>query len=149
MIIVAVFFLAAFSGVNAAPEASLKADTIEHEASEGVRWNRWSNAIFEKAKRENRLVLVDFAADWCHFCKKMDQTTWRDSEVIAAIEEGYIPVRVEDEIDVELAEKYRKYGRPAIVVLDGEGAEVYKKRGYLEPRSMLWTLQGVAQDFKP
>jgi thiol:disulfide interchange protein len=111
-----------------------------------IRWQRWSPELFKQAKKENRLVLVDFAADWCHFCKKMDQTTWQDPEVLAAIKADYIPVRVQDEIDTALAEKYRRYGRPAIAILDGDGKEIFKKRGYQEPRQMLWTLQGVVQD---
>ena len=76
----------------------------------------------------------------------MDQTTWQDPEVLAAIKADYIPVRVQDEIDTALAEKYRRYGRPAIAILDGDGKEIFKKRGYQEPRQMLWTLQGVVQD---
>ena len=122
-------------------------ETIKtQEKKIAVPWQRWSPALFKRVKNTNRLVLVDFAAEWCHFCKKMDQTTWRDAEVLAAIEADYIPVRVQDEIDIELAEKYRRYGRPAIVVLDGNGKEIFKKRGYQEPQQMLWTLQGVAQD---
>jgi len=85
---------------------------VPQEKKTAVLWQHWSSALFEKAKNENRLVLVDFAAEWCHFCKKMDQTTWRDAEVLTAIKSGYISVRVQDEIDTDPADKYRRYGRP-------------------------------------
>jgi len=111
-----------------------------------IEWKRWTPSVFEEAKEKKRLVLVDFSAEWCSFCKKMDKTTWRDPQVLAIIGENYIPVRVEDEIDTELAEKYRDYGRPAIIVLDADGKEIFKKTGYLKPQWMLWTLQGVLQD---
>jgi uncharacterized protein YyaL (SSP411 family) len=114
--------------------------------SKEVPWKRWTPEAFAQAKQTNRLVLVDFSAEWCTFCKKMDKTTWRDPQVLAIIGKNYIPVRVEDEVDTELAEKYRSYGRPAIVVLDADGKEIFKKTGYLKPQWMLWTLQGVLQD---
>lgn len=114
--------------------------------SQEVSWKRWTPEVFAQAKQKNRLVLVDFSAEWCTFCKKMDKTTWRDPQVLAIIGKNYIPVRVEDEVDTELAEKYRSYGRPALVVFDGDGKEIFKKTGYLKPQWMLWTLEGVLQD---
>jgi thiol:disulfide interchange protein len=123
-----------------------KANEDSVTSSKALKWMRWTPAAFEQAKQKKRLVLVDFSAEWCGFCKKMDKTTWRDPQVLAIIGENYIPVRVEDEVDPELAEKYRDYGRPAIIVLDAEGKEIFKKTGYLKPQWMLWTLQGVLQD---
>ncbi len=114
--------------------------------STALEWKRWTPSVFAEAKEKKRLVLVDFAAQWCSFCKKMDQTTWKDPQVLAIIAKNYIPVRVDDEIDTELAEKYRDYGRPAIIVLNAEGKEIFKKTGYQAPQWMLWTLQGVLQD---
>ena len=121
-------------------------DKIKVSHSKAVEWNRWTPAIFEQAKKNKRLILVDFSAEWCAFCKKMDKTTWRDPQVLAVINENFIPVKVEDEVDPELAEKYRDYGRPAMIVLDADGNEVFKKTGYQTPQFMLWTLQGVLQD---
>ncbi len=128
---------------EASPEKTLN-KKVTH--STALKWKRWTPSVFAEAKESKRLVLVDFAAEWCSFCKKMDQTTWKDPQVLAMIRENYIPVRVDDEIDGELAEKYRDYGRPAIIVLNAEGKEIYKKTGYQAPQWMLWTLQGVLQD---
>ena len=145
LIIIATLLVACDLGADTTGVNQQEAE-VTQEKKTAVFWQRWSPSLFEQAKKVNRLVLVDFAAEWCHFCKKLDQTTWRDAEVLAAIEADYIPVRVQDEIDTERAEKYRRYGRPAIVVFDGDGKEIFKKRGYQEPQQMLWTLQGVAQD---
>lgn len=127
-------------------EVAKSSDKVKVSRSKEVEWNRWTPAIFEQAKKDKRLILVDFSAEWCGFCKKMDKTTWRDPQVLAVINENFIPVKVEDEVDPELAEKYRDYGRPAMIVLDADGKEVFKKTGYQTPQFMLWTLQGVLQD---
>jgi uncharacterized protein YyaL (SSP411 family) len=127
-------------------EVAKSSDKVKVSRSKAVEWNRWTPAIFEQAKKDKRLILVDFSAEWCGFCKKMDKTTWRDPQVLAVINENFIPVKVEDEVDPELAEKYRDYGRPAMIVLDANGKEVFRKTGYQTPQFMLWTLQGVLQD---
>jgi uncharacterized protein YyaL (SSP411 family) len=129
-------------------EAKKQSDNanVKVSSSKEIAWNRWTPEVFEQAKQKKRLVLVDFSAEWCSFCKKMDKTTWRDPQVLAVIKENFIPVKVEDEVDTELAEKYRNYGRPAMIVLDANGKEIFKKTGYQTPQFMLWTLQGVLQD---
>ncbi len=120
---------------------------ITNNASEDtVPWNRWDPAVFATAKEQNKLVLVDLKAEWCQLCTKMDMSTWRDLQVMASIEKNYIPIRVTDEIDVELGDRYREYGRPAIVILDGNGVEIAKKTGFQDPERMYWMLEGVAQN---
>src|SRR5207249_2474581 len=44
-------------------------------AVQGFRWERWSPEVFARAAREHRFILVDGAAEWCHWCHVMDETT--------------------------------------------------------------------------
>ncbi len=116
------------------------------DAQAGPAWKRLNADTLQRAQRENRLLLVDLAADWCQFCKKMDHSTWPDPKVMESIDKYYIPVRIQDEEEPVLAEKYRQYGRPGIFVLNGNGEEIARRRGYLEPRFMHWMLEGIAQE---
>lgn len=46
---------------------------------------------------EPREVLVDFYADWCAYCKKMDEAAFRDPEVIEVLNSRYYAVRMNAE----------------------------------------------------
>ena len=50
-----------------------------------IDWQPWSNSIFEKARKEDRFVLLDLGAVWCHWCHVMEGVTYRDPKVIALI----------------------------------------------------------------
>lgn len=115
-------------------------------AGGAVPWQNWSDAAFSQAREGNKLILVDLSAEWCAFCKKMDATTWQDPRVLAAIDKDYVPIKIVDEQDPELAARYRQYGRPAVIILDAEGTELMRKRGYMKAQWMEWMLQAVAQE---
>lgn len=115
-------------------------------ANDKLTWNDWTDAAFEQAKAENKLVLVDLSAEWCAYCKKMDATTWQDSNVLTEIGKHYVPIRVVDEKDPELAARYRDYGRPAVIIFDADGTELMRKRGYMKPQWMEWMLQAVVAE---
>lgn len=51
-------------------------------------------AALARAPRE---VLVDFYADWCAYCKKMDEAAFRDPEVVAVLNSRYYAVRMNAE----------------------------------------------------
>jgi len=50
------------------PPSPSNTDTTLQESPEGIPWQRWSNAAVAHARTENRVVLVDFTADWCLTC---------------------------------------------------------------------------------
>ncbi|MCP4410273.1 MAG: DUF255 domain-containing protein [Gammaproteobacteria bacterium] len=112
-------------------------------------WQVWSPAVFGQARNEERLVLLDLVAEWCQFCRKMDQTTYLDPRVIDVIKHNYIPVRADQDAYPELAKRYEDYGRPATVIFDGNGTELIKREGYLRPQWMVWLLEAVAQNPSP
>jgi uncharacterized protein len=63
------------------------------EKSSAIAWQPWSNDVFDQAKRENKFVLLDLEAVWCHWCHVMDETTYRSPQVIALMRSKYIAVR--------------------------------------------------------
>src|SRR5262245_17700081 len=50
-------------------------------------WASWSTETFDRARRGKRLILLDGAAAWCHWCHVMDETTYVDPDVGRLISE--------------------------------------------------------------
>ncbi len=123
--------------------------SIAAQAKEAIEWHPWSEAIFERAKKENRFVLLDLGAVWCHWCHVMEEITYRDPEVIRLIGERYIAVGVDQDSRPDLSNRYEDYGWPATIVFDAEGNEIVKRQGYIPPRPMASMLQAIIDDPTP
>ena len=75
-------------------------------ASDAIRWQPWSDAVFEQARKEKRFVLLDLEAVWCHWCHVMDEKTYHDEAVMKLIRDHYIAVRVDQDARPDLSRRY-------------------------------------------
>lgn len=114
-----------------------------------IPWQPYGDAAFAQARADGRYVLLELEAVWCHWCHVMDARTWTDPTVATAVAEHYVPVRADHDARPDLAERYRDYGWPAIVILDGEGREIVKRAGYIPPDGMARLLAAVVADPSP
>lgn len=108
-------------------------------------WQKWEPALFERAAREDKYILLHMAAVWCHWCHVMEATTYRDPAV-KKIAEKFIAVRVDQDRDPELSYRYENWGWPATVMLDRDGNEIFKRRGYIPPELFLKLLAAVIEN---
>jgi hypothetical protein len=114
-----------------------------------VQWEDWSEAAFSRARKENRFVLLDLGAVWCHWCHVMEETTYRDPRVEALIASRFVAVRADQDARPDLSNRYEDYGWPATIVFDAEGRELVKFSGYIPPPRMVSLLQGIIDDPTP
>src|ERR1700733_7456468 len=114
-----------------------------------LNWLPWSDDVFSQAKREQRFVLLDLEAVWCHWCHVMDVSTYRDPKVLALLHSKYLTVRVDQDSRPDLSNRYEDYGWPATVVFNAEGGEIVKRQGYIPPAEMISMLQAIIADPSP
>lgn len=114
-----------------------------------INWQDWSADLFQQAKQQQRPVLLDLEAVWCHWCHVMDATTYQDSQVARLIEQHYLAVKVDHDARPDLAQRYRDYGWPATIIFAPDGTEIVKRAGYINPESMSRLLQAVIDDPSP
>src|ERR1700741_4889107 len=129
--------------------SSLLTLLLASPAPEPIAWNDWSDAVFERARKEDRFVLLDLGAVWCHWCHVMDETTYRDPEVVRLLARHFVPVRVDQDSRPDLANRYEDYGWPATIVFDGSGGGLVRFRGYIEPERMRSLLRALVEDPTP
>jgi uncharacterized protein YyaL (SSP411 family) len=114
-----------------------------------IAWQSWSDDLFEQARQEKKLVILDLEAVWCHWCHVMADTTYHDPKVVKLINSKFIPVRVDQDAHPDLSLRYEKWGWPATVVFTSDGEEIIKERGYIEPPQMAKLLEDIIKNPAP
>lgn len=115
----------------------------------GVTWQNWSDDIFVRAKKENRLVILDLEAVWCHWCHVMDAETYSNSAVQKILKADYICVKVDQDSRPDLSNKYEQYGWPATIIFAPDGTELSKRSGFIRPEEMFTLLKTLNKTRKP
>jgi thiol:disulfide interchange protein len=95
---------------------------------EAITWYEYEDAL-ALAKKDDKAVLVEFRAEWCHWCQKMEKEVYTDREVIA-LSDRVVFARVDEAKRKDLLQKYGVRGLPTAVVLDRNGREIGRIVGY-------------------
>jgi uncharacterized protein len=89
--------------------------------SNGVIWQPWGSAAFARARAEQKPVLLSIATAWCGSCHEMDRTSYADPDVIALINDRFVPVRVDADDRPDISERYSLGGWPTTAFLTPGG----------------------------
>jgi uncharacterized protein YyaL (SSP411 family) len=82
-----------------------------------VRWNEWGEEAFATAKRENKPILLDIGAVWCHWCHVMDRESYEDPEVAKIVNERFVAVKVDRDERPDIDSRYQV----AVSAISGQG----------------------------
>src|SRR6202051_1579346 len=72
-----------------------------------VQWHPWGDAAFSLAQAENKPILLDIGAVWCHWCHVMDREAYEDPEMAAIINEHFVPVKVDRDERPDVDARYQ------------------------------------------
>lgn len=92
-----------------------------------------------RAKRENKAVVLDFSAEWCIPCRRMEKTTLVDSRVAALLKQ-VIFVRIDTDTYPEMAQKLGVVGLPDIRFVAPDGRVLRQLRGFQDADSFVVAL---------
>jgi tetratricopeptide (TPR) repeat protein len=86
----------------------------------------------QKAKAENKVLMVDVLTDWCKWCIELDNKVYADPTVSEFANANQINYKIDAEKGegIEFAKKYAVKGYPTILFLDGSGSEIDRIYGY-------------------
>ena len=125
-------FACTISPTHAALENQLKHNPAPYLAMHGedpVQWQQWNAQTLEHARRENKLLFVSIGFFSCYWCHVMQRESFRDAEVARVLNELFIPVVVDRELDpvldaqmLQFVERFRgSAGWPLNVFITPQG----------------------------
>ena len=82
-----------------------------------VNWHAWGEAAFARAQAENKPILLDIGAVWCHWCHVMDRESYEDAEIARIINEHFIAVKVDRDERPDVDSRYQA----AVSAISGQG----------------------------
>src|SRR6266705_7182249 len=60
-----------------------------------IDWHEWGDAAFARAKTEDKPILLDIGAVWCHWCHVIDRESYENVEIAKIINEHFVAVKVD------------------------------------------------------
>src|SRR3954465_11963841 len=90
---------------------------LRSAAHQPIRWHEWGEEAFVLAQRENKPVLLDIGAVWCHWCHVMDRESYDNPEIAAIINERFVAVKVDRDERPDVDSRYQV----AVSAVSGQG----------------------------
>lgn len=110
---------------------------------QSIRWEHRFDEAVKKARAAKKPIMIDFWADWCSWCHRLDQTTYVDPLVVK-LSEDFIPVKVDTEggkKNQEIALRYNVATLPTITFITPGGRQILTLRGFQGPGQFPRTME--------
>ena len=82
-----------------------------------VQWHAWGEAAFARAQAEDKPILLDIGAVWCHWCHVMDRESYENAEIAAFINQNFVAVKVDRDERPDVDARYQA----AVAAIAGQG----------------------------
>lgn len=121
----------------------------------GVQWQGF-DAGLQDAARRNKYTFISMYTDWCGYCRKLDQVTFRDKQVIDKLNQDFVSIKFNAESQASLtwkgnrlshaalADQWGVEGYPTLLFLNSKGEIIGNFASYAEPDLMMKLLGYIA-----
>ena len=100
---------------------------LRSAAHQPIDWYEWNENAFVRAKNEDKPILLDIGAVWCHWCHVIDRESYENPEIAKIINELFVPVKVDRDERPDVDSRYQA----AISAISGQGG--WPLTGFLMP----------------
>jgi thioredoxin-like negative regulator of GroEL len=112
----------------------------------GISWFKDLERASEVAQKTNQPMMIEFWADWCSSCKVMDEDIFTNTELIAAVGQRIVPVRIHFDLQKDLVRKYNVPAIPYIVFTNSHGTKLMHHQGILNARDLIAVIKALPPD---
>jgi uncharacterized protein YyaL (SSP411 family) len=116
--------------VGSSPGNRLKASAspyLRSAAHQPIDWHEWGDPAFARAESEDKPILLDIGAVWCHWCHVIDRESYENSEIAKIINENFVAVKVDRDERPDVDARYQS----AVSAISGQGG--WPLTGFLLP----------------
>jgi hypothetical protein len=92
-----------------------------------IAWHEWNDQAFARAKAEDKPILLDIGAVWCHWCHVIDRESYENPEIAKIINENFVAIKVDRDERPDVDSRYQS----AISAISGQGG--WPLTGFLLP----------------
>src|SRR5947209_1644154 len=82
-----------------------------------IQWHEWGEEAFAAAQRENKPMLLDIGAVWCHWCHVMDRESYDDPAIAEIVNQNFIAMKVDRDERPDIDSRYQA----AVQAVSGQG----------------------------
>jgi uncharacterized protein len=90
---------------------------LRSAAHQPIDWHEWGPEAFARAREENKPILLDIGAVWCHWCHVIDRESYENPEIAGMINKFYVAVKVDRDERPDVDARYQS----AISAISGQG----------------------------
>lgn len=111
----------------------------------GLQWQPDIYQAHKLAVESGKPMLLVFGADWCVFCKKLEQTTLAEPEMVKYINANFVPVHVDVDKEKKVASILDVKSLPCTIVLSPDADLLGRIEGYEKSPSLYRKLASAKQ----
>jgi uncharacterized protein YyaL (SSP411 family) len=100
---------------------------LRSAAHQPIDWHEWGDLAFARAESEDKPILLDIGAVWCHWCHVIDRESYENSEIAKIINENFVAVKVDRDERPDVDARYQS----AVSAISGQGG--WPLTGFLLP----------------
>jgi uncharacterized protein YyaL (SSP411 family) len=100
---------------------------LRSAAHQPIDWHEWNDEAFAHAAAQDKPILLDIGAVWCHWCHVIDRESYENSEIARIINEHFIAIKVDRDERPDVDSRYQS----AISAISGQGG--WPLTGFLLP----------------
>src|SRR5712692_9459591 len=90
-----------------------------------VRWRHDYNSARKEAQEKNLPLVLDFGTKGCYWCVQLDLTTFREPRIAAMMNDRFIPLKIDAEMEPKLTQDLRIERFPTLVMAAPDGKILY------------------------